>query len=1718
MGGYTPGNAENPFCTQPVVTNIAVGGPLGPNGYFSGAAVRTSANGNQGCIFASAQSGGAIRNTGAWGNFFQDNTNWVAEVWYLPSLVGAGGNNGATPIFSTCVPRSSQGWVNGAALMCINGTNRLYNNSQNDGNVWVRLQTLCPPSVTDTNGNTLDYYVGPPVQVKTPTNSEWMHFAIVRDTVAGTLAWYTNGVMVASTPLWRTYFTNAYVPVGMAGMQDSGYGNPGGGGAYTGPDGNTHIGFDGAAQRLQGYSAEVRVSAFNPGEFSVTNLLTRRIAPGSPVVWYGPTVVADPQNMTVVAGSAAPFRVVAATDTSLTYQWQRLSGTWGNISGATNEIYIREGTSVGADNGAQFRCILTKPVNSLSRTSAVATLTVIAGDPGIANGYSNAVMSEATLLAYFPVDGTTSGTNLVNVKDATHNGTMLNTPFAFRNGNTNWAAGNQALSLNMPDQGFAGGFTLNANRYGYVEIPGNVAGYDFSTSGGNGTIEAVLYMEPSSKRVLSSELLCWFSSCLAPNATDYYQFLADYNGNIYYQNSQNNGANQLVWVVPGGLAGKRTHIAVVFQAGKKATCYANGVSLGTKTVGTASVFGNSPPSASQALTIGKRGGENPDQIGYMPNLWRGTVDDLAIYGSALSANTVASHFFILNNGTTPTPPSIAKLSPSKSLYAGFPKQILNVVAAGSPPFSYQWRSNGVPILGATNPTLTVLTLPVNTYSFSVVVSNTLPVSLGSVTSAPVVLTVVAPIGYANQVYHSSGGPPLAFYPLNETSGTTIYDWSGTHDGVIYGNYLMGTVGPVPGDGCIKMYGTDAGDTISRIEVPFYPELNSYKEALDADQNGALTAYDGRMSIEFWYRPDDTVAMCAVSSQFNIGNNRAGAAIYLGYTGNDGDNQTTYQYWTMRLGRFNNTNQGTNQNGQGGPTRPPVGEWCHVALVVDTAYGGLGNQCLMYVNGAIDDIDGTGYSTDPNAGFSWNANNLAPLIMGNRNNGQSSRPMNGALSQVAIYDYPLTIDDVKNHLSKIYTNATFTSQPVGTTNMESVSATFTLTANATGIPNSYQWVKDGVELTPTNNWDGTEHYPIVANTAGQLQGPLSKTLVINQLKPSDSGLYWLRIFNQMNSNNVPPGQTNSLQAKVLITNDTIVPVVTDVSPRGTTISGAVLDDLTYFSGNPTPAPLFMVEAKFSKRMEPATATNKANYAITGPGGVQVTNVVQAGSVYDTKFGADWKTVGLITSGLQPGSTYTVTVSNVRDQAQTPNVIAPATFSFTAPSLRTNVALWSYYYRVYGPANGLDSLASQTNAGFPYVPQATWALTNFSSDAVAPNQNLGNNSLFSGESDYFASTITAWVTPTNTGYYEFFITADDNARLYLNYNGADPAGAYWIGESYSSSTTFNDIYAIPNHYLLTKGQSYFMEAVHTENNGSDQVRVGWRYLGTEDLSFDGSGNNGAWTNQASTLPPIEGKFLSAYNVGPTINTQPISIVAAAGTTTNLAVNATTATGLATYQWQVNNGNTGANSNKLFFAPVAFGNYSTNYRVIISDGALSVTSAVVSVTPPAPTFVTSPTNKAVPRGLATSIAFVPSTYSGQTNYQWQLSSANVPAGGNYGGTTAQTLTIASMNPTNVGPYKLIVNDGFTKNASGGLLSLTSSVANLTIASNPVVATVRSGSSLSLQFPSELGPQYVTEWKGALTNGAWSQMVTNAGTGGLITVTTNTLSPQRFFRIRMQ
>ena len=83
-----------------------------------------------------------------------------------------------------------------------------------------------------------------------------------------------------------------------------------------------------------------------------------------------PTITTQPANQTVTAGQAVTFSVVATGTAPLSYQWQKNATA---ISGATSASYTTPATT-SADNGAQFRAVVSNLAGNV--TSNAATLTV----------------------------------------------------------------------------------------------------------------------------------------------------------------------------------------------------------------------------------------------------------------------------------------------------------------------------------------------------------------------------------------------------------------------------------------------------------------------------------------------------------------------------------------------------------------------------------------------------------------------------------------------------------------------------------------------------------------------------------------------------------------------------------------------------------------------------------------------------------------------------------------------------------------------------------------------------------------------------------------------------------------------------------------------------------------------------------------------------------------------------------------------------------------------------------------------------------------------------------------------------------------------------------------------------------------------------------------------------------------------------------------------
>jgi autotransporter-associated beta strand protein len=145
------------------------------------------------------------------------------------------------------------------------------------------------------------------------------------------------------------------------------------------------------------------------------------------------------------------------------------------------------------------------------------------------------------------------------------------------------------------------------------------------------------------------------------------------------------------------------------------------------------------------------------------DFFRGEIDEVAVFDKALSANRVQQLYDSALGNVAPTA-GIPTVSPSTIIPEG-QSYTLSITPAGSPPFTYQWKRDGVEISGATDPTLlvgaAVLNDPVNqAFAYTCEVTN----AGGNVESDPVDVLVVP-------TFRWTGADPVngSFWDLGTTA-------------------------------------------------------------------------------------------------------------------------------------------------------------------------------------------------------------------------------------------------------------------------------------------------------------------------------------------------------------------------------------------------------------------------------------------------------------------------------------------------------------------------------------------------------------------------------------------------------------------------------------------------------------------------------------------------------------------------------------------------------------------------------------------------------------------------------------------------------------------------------------------------------------------------------------------------------------------------------------
>lgn len=192
-------------------------------------------------------------------------------------------------------------------------------------------------------------------------------------------------------------------------------------------------------------------------------------------------------------------------------------------------------------------------------------------------------------------------------------------------------------------------------------------------------------------------------------------------------------------------------------------------------------------------------------------------------------------------------------------------------------------------------------------------------------------------------------------------------------------------------------------------------------------------------------------------------------------------------------------------------------------------------------------------------------------------------------------------------------------------------------------------------------------------------------------------------------------------------------------------------------------------------------------------------------------------------------------------------AVATLFITDAGTVAAGGLWREVYTGIG-GSAVSDLTG--NSKFPRFADVSGVITN----AEAP----------SDYSDNYGQRLTGWLIPTNSAQYRFYIASDDTSELWLSLDeyAAHKVRIASVG-SYASSRAWQSV--TPSAYIsLQAGRRYYLEALHKEGGGGDNLAVAWQKSG------DSAPTNGA--------APIDGTFLQYQSggiFGDAILTPPVAV---------------------------------------------------------------------------------------------------------------------------------------------------------------------------------------------------------------------------------------------------
>lgn len=193
------------------------------------------------------------------------------------------------------------------------------------------------------------------------------------------------------------------------------------------------------------------------------------------------------------------------------------------------------------------------------------------------------------------------------------------------------------------------------------------------------------------------------------------------------------------------------------------------------------------------------------------------------------------------------------------------------------------------------------------------------------------------------------------------------------------------------------------------------------------------------------------------------------------------------------------------------------------------------------------------------------------------------------------------------------------------------------------------------------------------------------------------------------------------------------------------------------------------------------------------------------------------------------------------------------------------------------------------------------------------------------DSYGARIRGYVVPSTSGTYTFYVSGDDNSELWLSSN-SDPAGKAKIAEvtGWTSSRQWDKEAGQQSQGVqLESNTPYYMEVLHKEGGGGDNIAVGWTGPGISQITIIPGSNLAPYEDDGSTPPPADTEAPSV----------PEGLAASDVTSTSLILSWTASTdnvGVTGYEVFVDGNSVGTTSST--FMDVAGLNAETTYNLSV------------------------------------------------------------------------------------------------------------------------------------------------------------------------------------------